>query len=125
MKSTQVEYLARIARRESDRLKILHVSPYFIPARCYGGVESVYRLCLNLARVGCEVTALTTNAHGLDEVLPVSTRREHAITGGFRVRYCRRRMHHSVSPALVRWLIPYVRWANIVHLTAEIGRAHV
>jgi glycosyltransferase involved in cell wall biosynthesis len=73
---------------------------------------------LGLARIGCEVTALTTNAHGLDEVLPVSTRREHAITGGFRVRYCSRLMRHSVSPALLRWLIPYVRWANIVHLTA-------
>jgi len=118
MKSSEVEHLARIARRESDRLKILHVSPYFIPARRYGGVESVYRLCLGLARIGCEVTALTTNANGLDEVLPVSTRREHAITGGFRVRYCPRLMRHSVSPALVRCLIPYVRWADIVHLTA-------
>jgi glycosyltransferase involved in cell wall biosynthesis len=100
-------------------VRILHVSPYFKPAHRYGGpVESVYRLCLGLARIGCEVRALTTNADGIGKVLPVSTWRTHAITAGFDVRYCPRIMRHSVSPRLLRLLIPYVKWANVVHLTA-------
>ena len=100
-------------------MKVLHVSPYFRPAYRYGGpIESVYRLCLNLARLGCDVRALTTNADGLERVLPVSLRRTHTIVAGFEVRYCARVMRHAVSPSLLRYLIPYVKWADVVHLTA-------
>ena len=115
----ELDYLARIARREAGRLKILYVGPYFKPTRRYGdAVEPSYRLCLSLARIGREVRVLTTNADGLDRVLPVSTRREHATTAGFRVRYCQRLMRHSVSPGLLHYLFQYMKWADIVHLTA-------
>lgn len=100
-------------------MRVLHVSPYFRPAYRYGGpIESVYRLCLNLARQGCDVRALTTNADGLDRVLPVNLRRTHTVVAGFEVRYCPRVMRHAVSPSLLRHLIPYVKWADVVHLTA-------
>jgi glycosyltransferase involved in cell wall biosynthesis len=100
-------------------VRVLHVSPYFRPAYRYGGpIESVYRLCLNLARIGCDVRALTTNADGLDQVLRVNLRRTHVIVAGFEVRYCARVMRHAVSPSLLRNLIPYVKWADVVHLTA-------
>lgn len=100
-------------------MRVLHVSPYFRPAYRYGGpIESVYRLCLNLARIGCDVRALTTNADGLDRVLRVNLRQTHTIVAGFEVRYCARVMRHAVSPSLLRYLIPYVKWADVVHLTA-------
>lgn len=89
-----------------------------MPARSYGRpIESVYRLCLSLARIGWDVRALTTNANGPGEILPVNTRYEHAASAGFDVRYCPRIMRQSVSPVLLRYLIPYVHWADVVHLT--------
>lgn len=99
-------------------MRVLHVSPYFRPAYRYGGpVESVYRLCLSVARLGCDVRALTTNADGLDRVLRVDLRETHWIVAGFEVRYCARVMRHAVSPSLLRYLVPYVRWADVAHLT--------
>ena len=99
-------------------LKIVHVVPSFFPAHVYGGpIQSVYALCNALARLGCEVRVLTTNANGLDAVLPVDTTREHRMGDGISVRYCARRMRHSVAPELLRRLPDYVRWADLVHLT--------
>jgi glycosyltransferase involved in cell wall biosynthesis len=99
-------------------LKIAHVVPSFFPAHVYGGpIQSVYALCNALARLGCEVRVLTTNASGLDAVLPVDTTREHRMGDGISVRYCARRMRHSVAPELLRLLPDYVRWADLVHLT--------
>ena len=62
-----------------------------MPARSYGGaVESVYRLCLNLASAGCEIQVLTTNSNGIGRSLSVDTRRPLAMAAGFDVRYMRR-----------------------------------
>jgi glycosyltransferase involved in cell wall biosynthesis len=100
-------------------LKIAHVVPSYFPAHVYGGpIQSVYALCNALARLGCEVRVLTTNANGLDAVLPVDTAREHRMGDGISVRYCARRLRHSVAPGLLRLLPEYVRWADVVHLTA-------
>ena len=102
-----------------DGLKIAHVVPSFFPAHVYGGpIQSVYALCNALARLGCEVRVLTTNANGLDAVLPVDTACEHRLGDGISVRYCARRLRHSVAPELLRLLPDYVRWADVVHLTA-------
>jgi len=77
-------------------LKILHVSPYFMPARAYGGrVESLYRLCLNLARLGCEVRVLATNGDGPGKVLEVQTGRQIAVAAGFEVTYLGRLARHA------------------------------
>jgi glycosyltransferase involved in cell wall biosynthesis len=100
-------------------LKIAHVVPSFYPAHIYGGpIRSVYALCNSLARLGCEVRVLTTNTNGLHAVLDVDTANEHRMGDGIAVRYCARRMRHSVSPELLRVLPDYVRWADVVHLTA-------
>ena len=99
-------------------MKILHVSPYFMPARAYGGpVESLYRLCLNLARLGCEVRALTTNGNGLGKVLDVEIGRQIAVAAGFEVTYMGRIARHAVSPGLLMRLPFEVRRADVVHLT--------
>ncbi|HEY3131051.1 MAG TPA: glycosyltransferase [Acidobacteriota bacterium] len=100
-------------------MKVLHVSPSFFPAHVYGGAtESVYQLCRHIAREECSVRVLTTNANGSDRTLEEDTEREVEIAGGLHVRYCKRRAAHSVSPTLLRLLPSYIRWADLVHLTA-------
>jgi glycosyltransferase involved in cell wall biosynthesis len=98
-------------------MKVLHVVPSFYPAHIYGGpTRSCYELCRNLAKLGCEVRVLTTDANGLDQVLDVDKDHDVRFEEGFSVRYCRRRLRHSVSPTLVRLLRPYIAWAEVVHL---------
>jgi glycosyltransferase involved in cell wall biosynthesis len=100
-------------------IKIAHVVPSFYPAHGYGGpIQSVYALTNALARLGCDIRVLTTNANGLHAVLPLDTAREHRLGDAISVRYCPRLMRHSVSPELLRVLPEYVRWADVVHLTA-------
>lgn len=98
------------------QMRVLHVSPSFYPAHVYGGpIQTTYQLCRSLARPGCEVRVLTTDADGLHKVLEVE-KDEDVRVEGFEVRYCRRRFRHSVSPTLVRLLRSYVAWAEVVHL---------
>lgn len=100
-------------------MKILHIVPSYYPAHVYGGpIESVHLLCRHLAKNGLDVRVLTTNTNGLDAVLDVETSREIEFEAGLSIRYCRRVMRHSVSPSLLRWLPAYVRWADLIHLTA-------
>lgn len=99
-------------------MKVLHVSPYFMPARAYGGpVESLYRLCLSLSRLGCDVRALATNGNGLGKVLEVEVGAEVAVAAGFEVTYAGRIARHSVSPGLVARLPFEIHRADVVHLT--------
>lgn len=99
-------------------MKVLHVSPSFYPSKAYGGtIRSGYGLCRGLAKLGCDVRVLTTDTDGLGRTLGVANDREVEVDG-LRVRYCHKRLRHSVSPALLGVLPSYVRWANVVHLTA-------
>jgi len=100
-------------------MKVAHITPSFYPAHVYGGAtQSSYLLCRYLAGKGCDVRVLTTDANSLDRVLKVDIAGEALLADGLRVRYCRRVMRHSVSPTLLRLLPEYVRWADVVHLTA-------
>ncbi|HZZ14449.1 MAG TPA: glycosyltransferase [Candidatus Sulfotelmatobacter sp.] len=100
-------------------MKVLHVTPSFHPAYLYGGpILSTLELCRNLAELGSEIRVLTTDANGPRQVLDVETNAEVQSPDGFRVRYCARRWPDSVSPTLLRLLPAYVRWADVVHLTA-------
>lgn len=100
-------------------MKALHLSPSFYPAHVYGGpIESLYQLCRHLAHNGCKVRVLTTDANGAHRSLEVEKEREVELVDGLYVRYCRRLARHSVSPMLVRLLPSYLRWADVVHLTA-------
>lgn len=98
-------------------MKVLHVSPSFYPAHVYGGpTRTSYELCRSLARLGTDVRVLTTDADGLGNVLDVEKDEEVSLEG-LRVRYCRRRFRHSVSPTLIRLLRTYASWADVVHLS--------
>ena len=100
-------------------MKVLHVVPSFYPAFNYGGpITSVYELCAGLVRQGCEVRVLTTDANGLGVVLDVAKDAPVTLPPGLSVRYCPRIFCHSVSPELLRRLLPSIRWADLVHLTA-------
>jgi glycosyltransferase involved in cell wall biosynthesis len=99
-------------------MRVAQVTPSFHPARAYGGpTESLLELCRHLARLGCDVRVLTTNADG-PGVVDVTTGRDVDLASGLRVRYCRRLRRESVSPGLLRALPAHVRWADVVHLTA-------
>jgi glycosyltransferase involved in cell wall biosynthesis len=99
-------------------MKVLHVSPSFYPSRAYGGtIRSGYGLCRGLADLGCDVRVLTTDSDGLDGVLEVATDEDEQVDS-FRVRYCHKWFRNSISPALIRTLPSYIRWADVVHLTA-------
>jgi len=100
-------------------MKVLHVVPSFYPAFHYGGpITSVCELCAGLVRQGCEVRVLTTDANGLGAVLDVAKAAPVTLPPGVSVRYCPRILRHSVSPELLRLLLPSLRWADLVHLTA-------
>jgi glycosyltransferase involved in cell wall biosynthesis len=100
-------------------MKLVVVIPSFYPANVYGGpIESTYHLCRYLASSGCDVRVLSTDANGPQAALDVSTDREVQVAEGVRVRYCHRQMRDSVSPTLLRLLPSYIRWADVVHLTA-------
>lgn len=106
-------------RRRNIIMRILHVVPSFYPAYSYGGpIRSTFELCRHATELGCEVRVLTTDANGSDHVLDVDKNEEVQVPEGFRVRYCARRLPHSVSPTLMQLLLPYMRWADLVHLTA-------
>lgn len=99
-------------------MKVLHVSPSFYPSRAYGGtIRSGYGLCRGLAQLGCDVRVVSTDTDGLGRVLDVVDDREVQVDR-LCVRYCHKRLRHSVSPALLGVLPSYIRWANVVHLTA-------
>ena len=99
-------------------MKVLHVVPSFHPAYSYGGPISLHiRALPERSGIGCEVRVLTTDANGLDRVLDVDRNEEVEFPEGFRVRYCSRRLRHSVSPTLMQLLPKYTRWADVVHLT--------
>lgn len=95
------------------------MSPSFYPAVGYGGpIGSSYHLCRWLAKACAEVRVLTTDANGRSERLEALSNQVVRLTEGVEVRYCRRLVRHAVAPALVRELPSYVRWADVVHLTA-------
>jgi glycosyltransferase involved in cell wall biosynthesis len=99
-------------------LRVLHVTPSFHPAYVYGGpTHSLYALTRALAEHGHDVRVLTTNANGRDRTLEVDTSRDVVLQPNLRVHYAPR-VGHTVSPTLARLLPEYVKWADVVHLTA-------
>lgn len=100
-------------------MKIGYVTPSYHPAYIYGGpTYSALGLSTALARGGCDVRVLTTDANGRDRTLEVDTTSEVELEPRLRVRYCHRVAVDSVSPAFLRELRPLVEWADVVHLTA-------
>jgi len=99
-------------------LKVLHVTPSFYPATQYGGpIYSGYSLCNHLAEIpGLYLRVLTTDSDGTDRI---EVPRAHAIrNGSYPVHYCRRWLGSDFAPGMFLRLVPMIRWADVIHLTA-------
>jgi len=79
-----------IGTGELIQLRILHITPSYIPAYRYGGpIYSVHALCRSLAAAGHDVHVLTTSVDGsCDSIVPYDRPVE---LDGVRVHYCRSR----------------------------------
>jgi glycosyltransferase involved in cell wall biosynthesis len=97
-------------------LKILHVTPYFPPARQYGGPPaSVLGLCQGLQRVGVDVEVVTTTANGRDSLPPSSPAGE--VYAGVPVRYVPRAFPKRFFGARIRGpLIESLAHADVCHI---------
>lgn len=102
-------------------MNILQVIPSFYPALAWGGpIQSTYSLCNALAqRNDVKLCVLTTDASGpkLNDRLKVKSTPTD-FSEGYRVYYCRRDLGSSFSVTMLRRLLPMIRWADVVHLTA-------
>jgi glycosyltransferase involved in cell wall biosynthesis len=101
-------------------MRILHVIPAFFPATYWGGpIFSTYALCNELAHLGLEIRVLTTDTSGpkLRERLTVRNHPE-TLEAGYTVYYCAKRLGLSFSPRMYQQLMPLLKWADLVHLTA-------
>jgi glycosyltransferase involved in cell wall biosynthesis len=101
-------------------MRVLHVTPAFYPATYWGGpIFSTYALCNELPQLGIELRVLTTDTAGprLRDRLPVRGGPE-AFEAGYSVYYCPKRLGVSFSPGMYHRLLPLLRWADLVHLTA-------
>ena len=100
-------------------MRVLHVSPFFVPAWVYGGLpEAAYQIARHVSEAGAAVRVLTTDANGWGKRLDAAAVAEYVHAPGFEVRYCARVARQSVSPELVGALAAQVRWADVIHLHA-------
>lgn len=98
-------------------MKILHISPSYIPAYRYGGpIYSVHGLCQALAKLGHDVQVYTTNVNGdQDSAVPIG---EAVDVEGVKVWYFPsqflRRLYYS--PQLEQHLKTTIQQFDIIHL---------
>jgi glycosyltransferase involved in cell wall biosynthesis len=99
-------------------MKVLHVTPSFYPATCYGGpIQSSHGLCNNLAKIdGVELRVLTTDANG-PERLP-GGRGPVQMPAGYEVRYARRTFGDEFSIGQFAHLHRMIKWADVIHLSS-------
>lgn len=99
------------------RLKIAHVTPYYVPAWRYGGpIRSVHGLCRALAAAGHEVHVFTTNIDGPgNSDVPLG---KPVDVDGVKVWYfpSKRLRRLFWSPSLTRTFKHCVRDFDIVHI---------
>lgn len=98
-------------------LRVLHVTPYFAPAYCYGGPpRSVLALCGALQDRGLDVSVVTTSANGRGE-LPSDVLQSGAFDG-IPVRYVVRRFpkRYFFARGLRPLLRAMIRDHDLVHI---------
>jgi glycosyltransferase involved in cell wall biosynthesis len=99
-------------------MKILHVSPSYMPAHQFGGpIQSVHLLNKYLVRLGHEVDVVTTNAK-LDSNI-YNAKRWHNIDN-VRVKYFSfwGYIHYNFSFSILFYLLKNTKKYDIVHITA-------
>lgn len=98
-------------------MKILHVSPTYLPAVRYGGpIYSVHALCKALANCGHEVDVYTTNVDGdQDSMVPLE---KPVAVDNVNVWYFRSRIGRRLyfSPSMMHHLAETISSFDVVHL---------
>ncbi|BBM83288.1 glycosyltransferase [Candidatus Uabimicrobium amorphum] len=103
---------------ENVRLRILHVSPSYYPAFCYGGpIHSVHLLNKNLVKQGQDVDVITSNAGLRDQNIALNKWQK---VDDVRVMYFKYYGYHhfTFSPRMFAYLLRVVKNYDIVHITA-------
>ena len=100
-------------------MKILHVTPSYLPAWHLGGVvQSISQLCQGLSRLGHEVTVFTTDS-GKDQRMAVPVNREVEVSGVnvyyFKTDYS---LKYAYSQALKQACDTSMKNFDIVHVTS-------
>lgn len=104
---------------QQNDTRVLHVTPSFYPATAWGGpIFSTLAVCDGVAtEAGVAVEVLTTDAAGPARADRL-TERHTRFAAGYDVIYARRLVGRDVSPELLARLLPAIRRADVVHLTA-------
>jgi len=96
-------------------MKLLFITPYFFPARAYGGpIASAGALCRGLAARGVDVRVLTSDADGLQRIRRQGPWKE--VWPGVRVHYLRRFLFELWAPGQAWQAIRGLLWADVVYV---------
>jgi len=103
-------------------MNVLHITPAYYPATYWGGpIFTVYHMNNALARIpGVELKVLTTDSAG-PKISDRLSEEEKCEPFSYEVIFTRRIAGTSVSPGLLRKLPKWIRWADVVHLTATFS----
>ena len=101
-------------------MRVLHSTPSYYPATYWGGpIFSVYALNNALAALpDMELKVLTTDSAGPRLSDRLATGNLVHFYPNQEVNFTRRVARACVSCGLLKRLLPLVRWADVVHLTA-------
>ncbi len=103
-------------------MRVLHVTPTFVPAYRYGGpIETVLRLCQSLQAAGAEVAVATTAADGRKD-LDVPLQRWVDVEG-LQVQYFPRSLPIEYAPSRALWnfLGEHASDYDLVHITSTFS----
>jgi glycosyltransferase involved in cell wall biosynthesis len=104
-----------ISERHGNLMKLLFITPYFFPARAYGGpIASAGALCRGLAARGVDVRVLTSDADGLQRIRRQGPWKE--VWPGVRVHYSRRFLFELWAPGQAWQAIRGLLWADVVYV---------
>lgn len=103
-------------------MNILHITPVHYPTTYWGGPTfSVYHLNNALAQIpGVKIKVLTTNSAG-PKVSDRLSAEEMRTPFPYEVFFSRRLAGNSVSVGLLKQILHWIRWADVVHLTATFS----
>ena len=101
-------------------MKVLHVTPAYYPATYWGGpIFSVYALNNALATLpNLDLKVMTTDSAGPKISDRLSKQNILSESFNHEVIFCKRIAGASMSFGMLIKMIPLIRWANVVHLTA-------
>ncbi len=103
-------------------MKILHITPAYYPATYWGGpIFSVYQMNNELARIpGVELKVLTTDSAG-PKVSDRLSEAEKNMPFSYEVMFSRRIADASISPGLLRQLLKWISWADVVQINGLVN----